>query len=184
MNIFALSELPEEAAKFHNNSHVVKMIVESAQLLSTAHRVLDGNIVTITDEKNGKARKKKIWEFQSNDPRLEIYAATHINHPCSVWTRASSENYQWLYQLWEELIKEWHFRFSHNKVHRCEKIRDLIKALPNNITIGKRTPFALAMPEERKISNDPVECYREYYRKDKAHLSKWGNRDSPIWMVK
>jgi hypothetical protein len=42
MNIFVLDTNPAKAAKYHNNKHCVKMILETAQLLSTAHRIIDG----------------------------------------------------------------------------------------------------------------------------------------------
>ena len=83
MNIFYLDEDPILAAQMHCDKHVVKMILESAQLLSTAHRLLDGN--KLADERG-------------------LYKATHINHPSSIWVRKSSENYYWLWNLYDQLL--------------------------------------------------------------------------------
>ena len=44
MNIFYLHENPEICAEYHCDKHVVKMILETAQMLSTAHRIIDGEL--------------------------------------------------------------------------------------------------------------------------------------------
>jgi hypothetical protein len=88
MNIFVLSLKPKEAAKWHVNKHCVKMILEAAQLLCTAHRLLDGKLILIG--------KRKHWKVEENDDIL--YKATHVNHPCAKWARGSLGNYNWLYE--------------------------------------------------------------------------------------
>lgn len=184
MNIFALSEDPQEAASWHNDRHTVKMIVEYAQLLSTAHRVLDGTLVVLPmRQSTGRIVNKKVWQFkQLDDPRCGIlYKATHINHPSSIWVRQSKENYEWLYRLWLALIDEWRSRFNHSKTHKCEELKELLATSPTNIPVNGKTPVALAMPDEYKISDDPVICYRQYYKLGKAHLAKWRGKDAPPW---
>ena len=100
MNIFYFSFWPSDCAKQHCDKHVVKMIVEYAQLLSTAHRVLDGKEITIL----WNNRKKKIWQLEDEDFDDMLYAATHVNHPSAKWVRHSANNYSWLYNLWASLL--------------------------------------------------------------------------------
>lgn len=174
MNIFYLDKDVKKCAEYHNSSHVVKMILESCQLLSTAHRFLDGSKNLIT----------KKYEF--NDDRDKIlYKATHINHPSSIWVRYSSNNYQWLHSLLVELSKEYIYRYG--KTHKCQQI-GLIKylsKLPDNIIEREFTEPTPAMPVEYIISGDYVKSYRKYYIESKQHLAKWngkvGSRDIPEW---
>ena len=95
MNIFYLDHDVTKCAEMHNDKHVVKMILEYAQLLSTAHRVLDG---TICDGFSDSGRRKKTYTL--SDSRNDIlYSATHINHPSAVWVRQSDTNYKWLQSM-------------------------------------------------------------------------------------
>ena len=159
MNIFVLSKNARKCAKYHCNKHVVKMILESAQLLCCAHIVLDNSTVIGT---------------------VELYKLTHKNHPCSIWVRASSANYKWLYQLFIHLCEEYTHRYG--KTHLCEqKFKDVLCNVPVNITVGPMTPWAQAMPEEYK-SEDPVESYRTYYINDKADMCVWTRRETPYWV--
>ena len=75
MNIFFLDTDPKRCAKMHNNRHCVKMILEYAQLLSTAHRVLDGHESVGLSE---SGRKKKVWKLADHDYDNRLYSATHI----------------------------------------------------------------------------------------------------------
>ena len=103
MNIFYLDHDVAKCAEMHNDKHVVKMILEYCQLLSTAHRYLDG-VEQIGQTKTG--RNVKRWKL--NDERDTIlYSATHINHPSAVWCRQTAANYHWLYKLLVELCKEY-----------------------------------------------------------------------------
>ena len=102
MNIFYLSAYPDQCAEMHNNSHCSKMIIEYAQLMSTAHRVLDG-IEYYGRTKNN--RKIKRWKLNS-ELECILYKASHINHPSGIWVRQSEKNYLWLYELQLELNKE------------------------------------------------------------------------------
>ena len=107
MNIFYLHNNPVICARQHCDKHVVKMILEYAQILSTTHRVCDG---TQTIEiSNG--RKIKRWTL--NDDRNNVlYKATHINHPSTLWARSSNKNYQWLFSLWVQLLKEYYYQIG------------------------------------------------------------------------
>ena len=99
MNIFYLSAYPDQCAEMHCDKHVCKMIIEYAQIMSTAHRVLDGEEY-YGRTKNG--RRIKRWKMNSNLEDI-LYKASHVNHPSNQWVRASWRNYQWLYVLDETL---------------------------------------------------------------------------------
>ena len=142
MNIFFLDLNPTLAAEYHCDKHVVKMILECAQLLYCAHWILDP---------------------------LEVptfaYKKTHINHPCSIWVRESIENYEWLCDLAYALCKEFTFRYE--KIHKTQyHIEWLLNNPPFNIPNTKMTQIRLAMPDEYKQEN-PINAYREFYRESK-----------------
>ena len=178
MNIFYLDSDPKLCAEWAVDKHVVKMILESAQLLSTAHRVLDG--VETVGVSAGGLRKKKIWLL--NDSRNDtLYSATHINHPSAVWTRQSNNNYNWLWCYLYEHCKEYTYRYG--KVHKVERdgILDMLRTPPSNIKIGHKSMPPQAMPDEYKCGNT-VLAYRNYYKHGKAHLHSWKNREAPDWI--
>lgn len=159
MNIFVLSFNFVECAQDMVDRHVVKMILEYCQLLSTAHHILDS------------APKKDI-----------IYKPTHVNHPCAKWVRESSANYMWLVQMLGTLLDEYTYRY--NKVHACTRLYLYFKdAVPEKIPIGDLTPFALAMPDECKVVGDPVKSYRLYYITHKSNLFSWKKRQRPLWIT-
>lgn len=158
MNIFVLDENPGLASSYHNDRHVVKMILESAQLLSTAHHVLDGHMFA---------------------PKLDrMYKPTHKNHPCSIWTRETTDNYVWLLHLLAGLLDEYKERY--HKTHKTESIIDTLISLPINLKKRGLTPFAQAMPDEYK-DDDPVMAYRRYYMGDKRHIAQWKTQPPPWW---
>lgn len=160
MNIFYLDTNPILAARYACDKHVVKMILETCQLLSTAHVVLDGNQVA--------------------------YKATHKNHPSAVWVRASGHNYMWTVAYLAWLFVEYSVRYD--KKHACEKHYAALWHLPENIPdrdnamIEKHTAPPQCMPDHCKRS-DTVEAYREYYRTEKAYFAKWKNRRVPKWFT-
>lgn len=176
MNIFVLDENPEKAAQMQVDSHVIKMVLESGQLLSTAHRVLDGSKNPIT----------KKWVLPDVRDSL-LYSATHINHPCAVWVRESLGNYDWLYRHFIALGKEYTVRYG--KVHKSIlKLENDLQHPPYELYCFESgspdlTPFALAMPDEYKVSGNAVQSYRNYYKDGKKHLHKYTNREIPEWML-
>jgi hypothetical protein len=179
MNIFYLDRNPVQAARDHLDKHVVKMILEYAQLLSTAHRVLDGK-ETITLSKSG--RKKKVWQLDDDRDSL-LYAATHINHPSAIWARQTDTNYDYLYALFIATCDEYTYRYG--KVHLTDtKLRDVLHQIPKNIGKSKiwvaPTP---AMPDECKVNGDHLASYRKYYIDKKADMAKWTNREPPSWFI-
>lgn len=179
MNIFYLDTDPRVAASYHCDKHCVKMILESAQLLSTAHRVLDGVPGT---KKSPSGRNLKTWIL--DDYRdAELYSATHVNHPCALWARQSSANYYWLESLFVNLCLEYTRRYG--RVHLCEsKLQDILAYSPDNIVKGDLTPPALAMPDHCKVDNDPVASYRNYYILEKSSIAVWAYSPQPDWFTK
>lgn len=160
MNIFHLHENPVVCAQLMTNSHVIKMILESAQILSTAHRILDGTM-KIGHSKTG--RKQTQWIHNKYDDIL--YKATHANHPSSQWCRLTSANYQWLYDHFIALCNEYTKRY--NKVHATQaQLAEVLANIPKNIKQGQLTRFAQAMPEQYR-ANDPILGYRNYYTAEK-----------------
>jgi len=175
MNIFVLDQNPILAAQLQCDKHVVKMIVETAQMLSTAHRILDGEQYI----DNSSGRRIKRWRHDSLDDSL--YKASHVNHPCNVWLRESSLNYEWLYNHFVALCSEYNLRY--NKMHETSrKLRNILGTHPKNLRQGSLTPFALAMPDEYR-SDDVVQSYRRYYNsKQSAFKMKWTVRKPPDWV--
>tara|TARA_Y100001970_G_scaffold80425_1_gene102161 strand:+ start:5295 stop:5789 length:495 start_codon:yes stop_codon:yes gene_type:complete len=160
MNIFYLDKDPVKAAMYHCDKHVVKMILEYAQLMSTAHRILDD-----------------IAPYENDI----LYKACYINHPCSKWVRQGSGNYQYTYRLWTTLCSEYTFRYG--KKHLTEKkLRDHLYKLPKNIQIKDLTKPVLAMPDDVKNNRSPVKSYREYYLVHKKDLLKYTKREVPKWV--
>lgn len=157
------------------DKHVVKMILETAQLLCTAHRVLDGK------EQVENTGKRKIKRYHlDNSLNNILYKATHINHPSALWARESNKNYEWLYKHFVALLEEYTFRF--NKIHKCNFLIDILNKVPNNIKVNSQTQIKQAMDDKFKISIDPIINYRNYYKTGKSHLFRWTNREIPSWI--
>lgn len=167
MNIFYLDKNPKKCAEYHCDKHVIKMILESMQMLSTAHRVLDGKL------------NKKYWEL--NDYRENfLYKATHINHPSNIWVRNNLENYLWLYEMTIYLGEEYTNRY--NKNHKSIlKLGQLIKNPPFNIKNDYFFDPPKAMPNEVKLE-DTVESYRNYYKINKRSFATW-KTNIPEWFL-
>ena len=135
MNIFYLHRDPREAARLQCDRHVVKMILETAQLLSTAHNEIDGEQVA--------------------------YKSTHKNHPSAVWARESVENYQWLYRHLEALGSEYKQRYG--RVHKTIQTHSqTLTEPPRGISRVGFTDPPQCMPDECKNS-DTVVAYQTYY---------------------
>jgi hypothetical protein len=143
MNIFILDYDPYIAATYLNDKHCVKMILETAQLLSTAVNLNGGTAP---------------------------YLTSHKNHPCSIWARTNQSNYKWLYNHGIGIGLEYTKRY--NKIHKSENvirsIEDGYKLLPD----GDLTDFALCMPDKYK-SKDAVVSYRNYYIGEKQDIANW-----------
>jgi hypothetical protein len=145
MNIFYLSTDPEKAAKYMYNKHVVKMILESAQLLCTAHVISDGENADVP------------------------YKVTHKNHPSAIWARESISNYKWLYDHMIALGEEYTKRYGkkHLTILKCSGV--LSKA-PANVIKTELTPMPQCMPDQYKVPGNSVEAYWNYYEAEKVNV--------------
>ena len=180
MNLFILDYNPVTAAQLQCDKHVPKMIVESAQMLSTAHRMLDGEL--------GKRRSKsgktmvRYWEHPSNNWEKILYKAVHTGHPCTVWTMESSDNYFWHYNHFKALCDEYTYRYS--KLHKSDReLREILSNLPSNIPRGNLTSFKLAMSSNPEcMFSDAVKSYRAFYQtKQERFKMVWSKRSIPEW---
>ena len=179
MNIFYLDKDPKVCAQYHLDKHVVKMIVEYAQLMSTAHRVLDGKEYYDLSKNN---RRVKRFKLPNKYLDRVIYKACHINHPSAIWTRHSDENYKWLFKLWNELCKEYTYRYKKQHATFMKLGVDLVK-VPKNIPKGEFTQPTPAMPDYCKDA-DSLVAYRKYYINEKMYMAKYTGRELPEWLKK
>ena len=171
MNIFFLSMSIKRCARYHFDKHVVKMILEYCQLLSTAWHILAPDEAKIHHTDN------------------KIYRPTHKNHPCTIWVRQHINNYLYVCRLGLELCEEWRYRYQHTREHKSEpKLLFLLNNIPPipsyNIIKNKHNPKSLklplpqAMPPEYKRTRNTVhtsvKAYRKYYQSpEKEHIVSW-----------
>lgn len=158
MNIFYFDESPVISAEAQPDKMLVKMPLETAQMLSTAHRVLDGD------------------EYADS---VGLYKEAYKNHPCTIWARESSQNYTWLFAHFLALGTEYTKRYG--KIHASVyKLAKPLTRIPKNIPRIPMTPIRLAMPDEYKC-DDPIKSYRDYCINEK-HYAKWDRgRAKPTW---
>lgn len=161
MNIFATDPNPEICAQQHCDVHVIKMILETAQLLSTAHVVVTGNQVA--------------------------YKKTHANHPCGIWIRESAHNYKWAFRLFVALLTEYEFRFG--RVHKSATYKNALAQIPPLPVLGL-TKFAQAMPLEfgGACSHASYRRYvraklREWKRRPKPMRTTFTRRAPPAFLL-
>lgn len=159
MNIFILDNNLEKCAEYHNDKHVIKMILEHTQMICTV--LNERRIIT-------------------------PYRSTHINHPCVKWLRESDANINWLSGLTYFLNDEYKFRFNKEVNHKSFDVLD--EVLEDAISSGKlsivpffhHTPFRECMPSYCK-KDTIVESYRNYYKLEKGHIATWTKRGEPEW---
>lgn len=182
MNVFYLDPDPEVAARYHVDKHVVKMILEYAQLLSSAHRLLDGRVVPV-----GTRKVRLLGEEMASlvDGKVVIgeplcYRETHVNHPSAIWARESVPQYHWLFRLFRALLAEYTHRYG--RQHSTERLVDFLHLHPLRLESWTWREPPQAMPDECKLP-DTVEAYRNYYRLRKASFAKWKNRPVPDWFA-
>ena len=180
--MFVLDEQPMKAAEYHCNKHVVKMILEAGQMLCAAHWMS-------WLEHLGKSRKdfrlmRDVKQFlKDNVPKEKqpAWGITHVNHPCTIWTRQSLENYNWHLELMACLL--WEYTRRYNKTHKSAELYQwLLHNTPLHFPQQGRTPFPICMKDEYKVGDDPIQSYRKYYIKDKVRFAKWEPRaETPDW---
>lgn len=176
MNIFYLDHDVELCAQYHTDKHCVKMILEYAQLLSVAHRVLDGEQMQVLSNSGKKVKRYVLADLELNE---NLYQDSHTNHPSSAWVRQSRDNYTWLYNLWVKLMEEYTYRYG--KVHASSRLLKYLVNLPANISSNAFSEPPPAMPDEYKDSSS-VKAYHNYYNNGKRHIFKWTKRDIPYFI--
>ena len=155
MNIFILDKDIEKCAQYHCDQHVVKMILESVQMLCTA------------------LNKKGF---------TTPYKSTHMKHPCVLWVESSFENFLWLKKLTLALNAEYRFRFERDADHKSVFVLNEISNY--NYENRGFTEFAQAMPDKYKVSGDAVKAYRQFYLGEKMGFANWTKREVPQWAQK
>jgi hypothetical protein len=160
VNIFFLDPDPTTCAEYHFDKHMSKMVIEYAQLLSTAHNVLD-DLSSFT---------------------TPFYKTTHVNHPSAVWVRESIHHYTWLYRLFRELSLEYRFRYGRDHatwVKLGEALKRPPQFIPKSVLWFDPPP---CMPAKFVVPGDIVASYRNYYLRGKpAAWRKWKGRTTPFW---
>ena len=158
MNIFAVHKCPTESARALPDKLIVKMPLETAQMLSTAHRILSPH---------------EYCEIKG------IYKPAFVNHPCTIWARETHENYRWLLIHFITLCEEYYLRYA--KYHASwTKLYDGLARFPMNIQEGGLTNFAQAMPNKYKHKNH-ITAYRQYMIAEK-YYAKWEKgTNKPTW---
>ena len=153
MNIFYLDKDPVVAAQMSCDKHVVKMILESAQMLCTV-----------------------LWTNGQNAP----YKPVHAKHPCTLWAGASLENWLWLKELSIYLNEEFCWRYDRAVSHKSVEIINEL-SLPIIESKGLQQ-HPQCMPNEYRVIDDPITAYRNYYVGEK-HFAKWTKREVPDWWI-
>lgn len=180
MNIFYLHYDTKICAQEHLDKHVVKMIVEYAQLLSTAHRLLDG---TQYFDKSKTGRKIHRWKLD-DEREQKLYHAVSWNHPSAIWVRRDLSQYQWLWNLASELCQEYRYRYggTTDKQHKTSLVIQNLSFAPHNISrTGLFAEPPQAMPEDVKVPGDSIQAYKNYYLKYKKGFANWKVRGIPSW---
>ena len=159
MNIFYFYDSPIKSAEAQPDKMLVKMPLETAQMLCTAHRIVGS-------------------EEYCN--KHNLYKEAYKNHPCTIWARECSANYLWLYAHFLALGSEYKFRYGREHAS-ITKLKMPLVRLPANIKMAyEKTPPALAMPDQYK-TKDPVKSYRNYCIAEKTYAQWNKNRPKPNW---
>lgn len=168
MQIFFLSRSAKEAAQMACDKHVVKQIIETAQILSTVWFKVHGS-------------KHKLYH------QLGWLCKPWPNkkHPSILWVEASRANYAWTVQYWGALLSEYTNRY--HKFHKFQTMHDnLVTMIPDPSLVSDdfvpMSPEYQALPVELK-DEDPVVAYRAYYKRDKARFAKWAHSETPTWWL-
>lgn len=183
MNIFFVDRDPVVAAQMLCDKHVVKMILESAQMLCTAHRVLDG---VESEARTKSGRRQKVWNFPDSISQQQklLYKAAYVNHPCTVWVRYSEQTYTWLLTHFCQMLQEYKLRY--NKEHACTKLLSVLIFFPSYFLTAEKKGWIdppACMPVKYIDPTDIVQSYRNYYIEGKRHIHFWSPpRQPPDWI--
>ena len=159
MNIFVLDKDPIISAQLQCDKHIVKMPLETAQMLCS------------------------VWHRYGSADRVP-YKEAHKNHPCTLWAGNDAHNYDWLWRHGMELCFEYTRRY--NNIHKCQAV--IMDLTIDNVGFAfehmsrQGTPHPLCMPDVHKEEDNAVLSYRRYYANDKKDIAKWEKtRPMPDW---
>mgnify|MGYP003672779829 FL=1 len=160
MNIFYLDQDIQTCVEYHCDKHVVKMPLETTQMLCTVYHRYGA---------------------------IAPYKPVHAKHPCTLWAGNNVLNYKWLWDFGKALCKEYTYRYD--KVHACENILEQIKIPPIElfyplVSLEGTRQRPQCMPDEYKDPQDTVNAYRQYYQHTKASFCVWKKRTVPSFMKK
>ena len=171
MNIFFLDENPQKAAQSLCDKHVVKMVLETAQMCSTA-----------------------VQQSFELDPLPSTYKPAYVNHPMTLWVGAKWDNMNWALNHGMAIAKEYTLRYG--RTHKSQKVLEDIAEhyfpvldWPHAFRISSPP---LCMPDVIKnkgwrgehLQVRFVDAYRLYYNKYKRHFAKYTKRERPEWLKK
>lgn len=184
MNIFVLDNDLDKCAEAHVDKHIVKMPLEVAQILCTAiwvdvHLGFIPRALTKPESDKLNSLKKEIKHLKPEERPLTPYLPMMYNHPCTIWARSSLDNFEWTHCYGNALNDEYYYRYG--KQHKS--IAEVVNKLPSPTRMERvgLTPFAQAMPDILKDSDNPIQAYRDYYHLDKATFAVWSHRPKPVW---
>ena len=152
MNIFWFDLNPTTNARMHCDKHVVKMPLELAQMLSSAHHTNGSPLVH------------------------HVYKRAYPKHPCTMWIAHSASAYYETYLLFEQLLIEYTFRYG--KRHKCEDLLSYLDYNPCPDVPSRSKP--MAMPS-KYVGLNVVKAYQNYFCGDKRHIANWSHRPVPNW---
>jgi hypothetical protein len=185
VNLFYLDEDLDKNAEYHVDTHVVKMVTEATQLLTTTvwvDKFLGFIPRALTKDEQGIINEIKAHEaaISIDNRKITRFLPTHYNHPCSVWIRSSLDNFQWVFNYASALNSEYRFRYRHSHNH---KSFDTALRLPDTTNLRSQgiTKRPLCMPNEYKQEGSDINCYRMYYMMEKADFAVWKRRFKPPW---
>jgi len=191
LNILWLDDDPSVAAQQHCDRHVPKMIMETAQILSSVWHVQAGvhagaawTQVLSVDwlPPTQAAPPREIDWFSVTLCGQRIYRARHTIHPAVAWACQYGGNYDWLYKLGMALLAEYEYRFG--RLHACMPVLRTLELMPPPLlkTADQFCDGRIIMPAEI-AAEEVVESYRNYYRKSKLNSLQYTRRKPPTWIA-
>lgn len=172
MNIFFLDSSPKQSALWLKDSHVLKMGIEAAQMLSAAWHILDPS-------------ELKWIEGVPYIDHNHIYKRAYENHPMTRWVRANVSNYAWCWNHGMAVMNEYHHRWGRNSniQHLTHGVLSVLSELPPSLPEGDFTIPPLCMPEQYH-NPDHIQAYRAYYKAEKlVGAQHYTNREIPPWAI-
>ena len=162
MNLFHLHKDPVTIARYHCDKHVVKMVLETAQMLCSAYR--------------------KHFLFDDENEYYKLYKVAHPKHPMTLWVGQTFSNFRFTFDLLKALSDEYTFRYG--KTHASYRIYELLrdKYVYWNELGGGFTEPPQCMPDQYKNA-DYITAYRNYYKAEKKPFAKYTNREIPEFMI-